>query len=193
MSHCYATNIYFFYFRIDKQSSANWHYFLSLFRSWMTLGVFPRHGELVTGFQEGFNLCNYSSLIDLQAMEDGEVCLRGLFCFSTCLITWLSPGPKLFEKQGEKKTYHPICSRYEPINTGGDRSCTGASHQLRCFIPSSELHLSWKAQPPESSDWHQAGWPGDRLLCSCGYSLWGLRSGQPWLSTELLFLGHHVL
>lgn len=39
----------------------------------MTLGVFPRHGELVTGFQEGFNLCNYSSLIDLQGMEDGEV------------------------------------------------------------------------------------------------------------------------
>lgn len=64
----------------------------------MTLGVFPRHGELVTGFQEGFNLCNYSSLIDLQGMEDGEVCLRGLFCFSTCLITRLSPGPKLFEK-----------------------------------------------------------------------------------------------
>lgn len=159
----------------------------------MTLGVFPWHGELVTGLQEGFNLSNYSSLIDLQGIEDGEVCLRGLFCFSTCLITQLSPGPKLFEKQGEKKTYYPICSRYESINTRGDRSCSGTSHQPRCFIFSLELHLSWKAQPPESSDWHQAGWPGDGLLCSWGYSLWGFRSGQPCLSFELLFLGHHVL
>lgn len=78
----------------------------------MTLGIFLPHGELVTRFQEGFNLCNYSSLIGLQGRDDGEVRLRGLFCFSPRLITPLSPGSKLFEKQG-KKDPPPICSGYK--------------------------------------------------------------------------------
>ena len=141
------------------------------------------HDELVTRFQEGFNLCTYSSLIDLQVMEDGEVPLRGLFCLPH-LITQLSPGPKLFVKRGEKRPTTPSVPDRNTINTGGDRSCSGGSHQLRCFTPSSELPRGWEARPQKLNppDWHYVDCPGEGLLCSQGCNLWGFGSGQPWSS-----------
>lgn len=106
-----------------------------------------------------------SSLIDLQVGKSARA-VGALFALS-CLITQLSPGPKLSEKQGKAGPTTPSVPETHTINMRDGGSCSGT------LLPPPQSCLGAGRLGP----WSLVGIR--RVGFGRGLNTWGLGSGWP--------------